>query len=1522
MRIKQSKYTVAILVILATILLLPVYMYLALEIPWVQTLISRKITVAASQSLNTTVKLDKVTYSISNELILKNFYVEDYRYDTLAYAKKVKLRFFAVFKNKIFVDKITLDNFKLKIVEDSTGYSNLQYFLDHLPPQAPKESTGKKSNFGIKINTLELKKWDLSYTTEGISNDSAQFDPKNFRIYPLNLTIKKIEVNDTIQKFNLKKLYFKDKSGFTVNDAKFKFSLTPHALTLDDIYVGLEKTKIDIPKFELQFDSLAQLQKPEDLQLEMITDTSTTIHAQDIAYFVPQLKGSDIYFKTGSYIYGTLADLHILPLEIYFPKKTKLVANIDLLGLPDIEHTYIDMQIDTLDIYLTDLLNIKKPDGQSYLKLPKQMYSLRFIHLKSRFTGLLNDMNINMSLKSNMGTIKSDFAIKRDSIIYVEGLFDTKDLDLGNLSQNSLLGKITFTDSLKLYIKDKNFWGYNDTKISQFQFNDYTYSNTRIKGEFTNKSFSGDIQINDSNLVYSFSGVLEMQGKKSIGKFVMSLDKANLYALNFDKEDPNSFISFGVKADLEGTNIEDVVGTLEFNKPLVYVRYMEKIQVNDFKLSSYITQYIAGKPFKEVILRSDIVDGSIQGILESSSLANYFKNLTAYFFPSLPKQKPKLQELFYMDQNTIGSNFRFMFNIKNTEKITRIFAPQVSLAPHSMILGEFMALSKNFYTEIKSDSLKINDNKLIGLTFRLDTKEDTLKLKFNSRLINLGVINFENFAMEFKGKNDTLKSLIKWNNTTSDTTNSGELNFLTTLARVDTTLKLKTEFYQDSLFINGVKWVIKKLNLSSEGKTIAINSHFEAPEESQHIGIIGKISPNPKDKLLVRIQNLDISQLNAVIPHIKLKGHLTGNTTVSNLKDKPVVISDNIVQAFNVNDVDLKTLAFASRLEGESNILKFKIFTEKAINNLNLQNLFLSDTTGEKYIEILGSYNLDNKDYQVNLDFKKFKLKALYPYFEKYISGISRFATLQGKVAVSGNKDRFSILGDLGISNATFRTRQTNVTYTINQMLKVHMNNRQIIIDTTSIVVQGGSGHGKFWGIINHNDFKDFDTKIYFRPDTFMVLNIPYSDTAKYYGQAFISGDVAFLGTGPSSTIEANIRTESNTDVTIMMNTPKTSLQTSDFYHFITHDSINDSLSQIELMIQDKIPKNKPKGSLDLNVNLQITPESKYKIVMDPQTGEQLEIQGHGNINIQLNPYGGLILFGTVAIDKGYYLLSIENIITKKFSLKPGSTIKWNGSPTDADLDLTAVYTVKGVNLYDLVLDDNYWNERTTVNCDINLRGKLTEPQISFDLDLPKADQRIVSQVTNLDESEKTKQVLSLLILGRFQPLPGLVFDPNALSGKMSASDVLSSQLSHWLSNIDENLELNVNYQTAQTQTDQQETALPRDQFEVALSYRLWNERVIINTDVGVGGQSGVPQNNSTNPNQIIGDVEVEVKLNKKGNIRFKAFNRTNRNEFYDKGPYTQGVGLFFQKDFNTLFPKAKHKKDSVRTKDTKNKQQ
>jgi len=49
--------------------------------------------------------------------------------------------------------------------------------------------------------------------------------------------------------------------------------------------------------------------------------------------------------------------------------------------------------------------------------------------------------------------------------------------------------------------------------------------------------------------------------------------------------------------------------------------------------------------------------------------------------------------------------------------------------------------------------------------------------------------------------------------------------------------------------------------------------------------------------------------------------------------------------------------------------------------------------------------------------------------------------------------------------------------------------------------------------------------------------------------------------------------------------------------------------------------------------------------------------------------------------------------------------------------------------------------------------------------------------------------------------------------------------------------------------------------------------------------------------------VEVQVKVNKSGNLRVKGFTRANTQSQmqYDYGPYTQGVGLFYTESFSTF---------------------
>ncbi len=58
-----------------------------------------------------------------------------------------------------------------------------------------------------------------------------------------------------------------------------------------------------------------------------------------------------------------------------------------------------------------------------------------------------------------------------------------------------------------------------------------------------------------------------------------------------------------------------------------------------------------------------------------------------------------------------------------------------------------------------------------------------------------------------------------------------------------------------------------------------------------------------------------------------------------------------------------------------------------------------------------------------------------------------------------------------------------------------------------------------------------------------------------------------------------------------------------------------------------------------------------------------------------------------------------------------------------------------------------------------------------------------------------------------------------------------------------------------------------------------------------------------SNNNSFIGDFDLEYLLNKSGNIRLKAYNRYNDQNYYLRSAQTtQGVGVVFKRDFDDIF--------------------
>jgi hypothetical protein len=126
-----------------------------------------------------------------------------------------------------------------------------------------------------------------------------------------------------------------------------------------------------------------------------------------------------------------------------------------------------------------------------------------------------------------------------------------------------------------------------------------------------------------------------------------------------------------------------------------------------------------------------------------------------------------------------------------------------------------------------------------------------------------------------------------------------------------------------------------------------------------------------------------------------------------------------------------------------------------------------------------------------------------------------------------------------------------------------------------------------------------------------------------------------------------------------------------------------------------------------------------------------------------------------------------------------------------------------------------------------------------------------------------------------------------------TGSEMLSNKISSWLNGVTKDIDIGVNYRPGD--------ALSSEELDLALSKQLFNNRLTIDGNLGVNNNSA--NTKTTNNSNLIGDVTVELKLTESGKYRVKGFNRSNDNTqvLNSGGPFTQGVGIFYREEFESL---------------------
>jgi len=362
--------------------------------------------------------------------------------------------------------------------------------------------------------------------------------------------------------------------------------------------------------------------------------------------------------------------------------------------------------------------------------------------------------------------------------------------------------------------------------------------------------------------------------------------------------------------------------------------------------------------------------------------------------------------------------------------------------------------------------------------------------------------------------------------------------------------------------------------------------------------------------------------------------------------------------------------------------------------------------------------------------------------------------------------------------------------------------------------------------------------------------------------------------------IEAALKTEKNTILYIPLSNPEEVSQ-SGFINFIQKDS---------LLLLTNQNTNEFSG-IELELDISATNDAEVQLIFDSKIGDIIKGRGNGNLKMNIDRLGNFKMFGNLQVESGDYLFTLQNLINKKFIILPGGTIKWNGDPYDALVDLEGVYKLRA-SLYDLIKDSTL-TQRVPVEVHLKLKEKLFNPTLDFDVIVPDVEptaQALLNRYISTDQ-EKSTQTMSLLVLNRFSQANDIENQntnnsTNAIGS--NAAELLSQQLSVWASQISNAFNLGVNYRAAD--------AFSQEEYELELSTRLWNDRI------NIDGNLGLSDNKRNTTSGIVGDFNAEVKVSKDGRFRFKVFNKTINNILSDyNSPYTQGIGILYRKEFENL---------------------
>lgn len=1539
---KITKKSKRIIISLGALLLLFFLLLALVFIPPIQNRIVSKVTQTLSENWGSDIKIGNIYISPTLKVVFSDLVINDLQQNAMIKVDKVKTRI-----KEINFTPFELIFYSLEI--DGAEALFTKYLGDEsvnigMWARSLKKSE-EKGSFSLHADRLLMTNSRFLLHNENTITDGDAGENIDYGFFELNditFKTKDFNVNRDDISAQITKLAFSQYSGFSVLEANAFFRINSNGLTFNK---GKIATAHSIIYFDLHFDydNWSSYASFTDSVMIRANINPSVIHFSDISRFSKALNGMDQYVVFSGTVNGTVNSMYVHDFSIFFKETNALRGSLYMKDITDFKNGYYDLNLHKTTINIYDLTKFLLPGGRQ-TPIPKELYPMGNTNLELSFKGDFSTFAAKLNLHSQLGSASAQLALYEAHGRYLfDGKASSPNFNIGKVIQsNDLLGNVAFNIALDGYslmnprqeMNIEDMYANLSGNIQRFDLLNYPIRDISLNGMLNGKKFDGHIHSADTNLNFTFNGVVDLTNEIpnfrsyiSVARFAPEqfaknypiIDSVNAKGLSraiyMAQQNPDLTFSFdSLEFNISGDQLNHLNGFAGVDG-IFFSNGQDSIYSERIRLTAISTQ----TGIHRFILTSNFANVTVSTNYQLNSLLDSLMTVGHRYLPNIIPAKQDYHAATADIDSVTGSPKEYYFQLSaetfRTRELFDLLLPGVQIAPRS-ICDLYIGSTR------EKDSLHFNTRRIvIRDKFRLYAMDITGRSS-NDSVFNLIlggdsiVIAQENSAIHISDpkimteiNNNLISYHLQWSG--AGLQNSWLSGY------VDATTKdsIAVKILSSSLYFNDDKWQFNddhKVTILKEG--VDFHNVLLGAGEST-ISAHGLLSFRGNDNLDLKIKNVALTQINNFTSRINLSfgGDISAAVKIGNWNNKRLFTGKVLVSDFIFNNAEMGNLfvtaavpentniAFAGGLFKREEPFNSASIAQYSIRNYNMENHILANMSG--------FFETEERNLLIKATIDTLELGFLAPFFKSFSHRIDGKA--QGELTFHSNPDSAYLDGRVKVLDGYLGISPLNTVYRlINQ--DIIFNHRGIEFPDVEIVDFAGN-RGKVTGGLYHQLFKNFVFDINIETNRLLVLNTEKAPDVSFYGTGFAEG---------------RVRMEGNTDFLRFHGTNLRTLQGTRLnlpVMFSDRVSETDGIRFKTATPLDAKVEEKMSTIMDFNFTFDVTRDAEVFVELDPAIGGTLAARTEGTLQVHYNTETDLTLKGLVTIMSGNYQMSFRDLfLNLNMQLVEGGTVTFDGGISNSIIDAKALHrTMAPIH----ALDNEMPTGRTQVNAYLLLSGILMNPSINFEFEFPNLDSednlRLNTAMNSDNVNSAATQFFSLVLTSNFINSGNIGesredLDLVAGVGTELFSGILNNLL---FSNMDFFDEFGMNIRNAGQLTND---------MEFSLGGKKTIDRWILQGDIGYRSDLAADASNTGNANNIIYDFSIEYLINRSGNLRARAFVSSGNYDLNTLQSTTSvasiiaGGSIIFKVDFNNgaditnAFRRQKKMKETTTKKEKK----